>query len=143
MKTGKSLMMILAMSFALLGLFSLAWAAEKVQLPLKAEKNEPGASGKVTLGDDTLSVQAKGLHPNAVYTVWFVNMKPKKEAGVGEPPYMFKTDAQGNGSYSATFTESPAGKWEMVMIVLHPNDDPKDMKNIVSALTTKLPKARA
>lgn len=141
MKAGKNLMMILAMSFAFLILVSLAGAAENVQLPLMAEKNEPGASGSVTLSGNTLTLQAKGLHPNSVYTVWFVNMKPKKEAGAGEAPYMFKTDAEGNGSYSATLAASPVGKWEMVMIVLHPNGNPKDMKNMVGALTTKLPKA--
>ncbi|MEA3231672.1 MAG: hypothetical protein U9Q05_07960 [Thermodesulfobacteriota bacterium] len=33
---------------------------------------------------------------------------------------------------------SPVGKWQMVMIVLHPNGDPKDMKNMVGALVANL-----
>jgi len=33
---------------------------------------------------------------------------------------------------------SPFGKWEMVMIVLHPTGNPKDMKNMVGALGGKL-----
>jgi hypothetical protein len=48
---------------------------------------------------------------------------------------MFKTDSYGNGTYSAELSESPFGKWEMIMVVLHPTGDPKDMKNMVGALS--------
>jgi hypothetical protein len=51
---------------------------------------------------------------------------------------MFKTDRWGNGNYSALLSESPFGKWAMVMIMLHPTGDPKDMKNMVGALSAKL-----
>jgi hypothetical protein len=105
-----------------------------------AAKSEPGATGTATLSENSLSIQAKGLHPNSVYTVWFVNMKPKKtEAGAGQAPFMFKTDAQGNGSYSSTLNEAPFRKWEMIMIVLHPDGDPMNMKGMVGALSTKIP----
>jgi hypothetical protein len=62
----------------------------------------------------------------------------KHETGAGKAPYMFKTDAKGTGAYSAPLGESPFGKWEMLMVVLHPNGDPKDMKNMVGALSTGL-----
>ena len=81
-----------------------------------------------------------GLHPNAVYTVWFVNMKPKKtDAGAGQGPFMFKRDAQGNGSYSYGLNEAPFGKWQMIMIVLRPDGNPMNMKGMVGALSTKVP----
>jgi hypothetical protein len=51
---------------------------------------------------------------------------------------MFKTDAWGNGSYSAALSEAPFGKWAMVMIVQHPDGDPKDMHNMVGALKAML-----
>jgi hypothetical protein len=51
---------------------------------------------------------------------------------------MFKTDSSGVGTYSAPLKESPFGKWQMIMIVLHPNGDPTDMKNIVGALSATL-----
>ena len=74
-----------------------------------------------------------------MYTAWFVNTKPKKhEAGAGQAPYMFKTDASGNGTYFAALNSSPHGKWEMLMIVLHPNGNPKDMKGMVGALVAGL-----
>jgi hypothetical protein len=139
MNTKTSLSRLTIFAFAVLGLVSLAWAGGG-QLSLMAAKSEPGASGTATLSENSLSIQAKGLHPNSVYTVWFVTMQPKKtEAGAGTAPFMFKTDGQGNGNYSASLTEAPFGKWQMIMIVLHPDGDPMNMKGMVGALSTKIP----
>jgi hypothetical protein len=51
---------------------------------------------------------------------------------------MFETDAWGNRSYSAALADTPFDKWAMVMIVQHPNGDPKDMKHMVGALKAML-----
>jgi hypothetical protein len=100
------------------------------------------ASGTLDLSKDKIGIQAEGLKPDSVYTVWFVNMKPKKsEAGAGTMPYMFKTDAQGKGSYESSLSKAPFGKWQMVMVVLHPDGDPKNMKKMVEALSAKVPEA--
>lgn len=140
MSTKKSLI-VLAVSFAVVALATLSWAASgTVELPLMATKKHPGASGTAYLGSGNLRIEAKGLRPNGVYTVWFVNMKPKKsQAGAGTAPYMFKTDSEGAGIYSSSLSESPFGKWQMIMIVLHPNGDPTDMKHMVGALSAKVP----
>ncbi|MBW1826232.1 MAG: hypothetical protein JRI78_04330 [Deltaproteobacteria bacterium] len=70
-------------------------------------------------------------------------MKPKKhEIGAGNPPYMFKTDSNGNGIYETHLSELPFGKWAVLMVVLHPTGDPTDMKNMVGALSTKIPENR-
>ncbi len=104
--------------------------------PAKAHAN---AGGTAFIDNQHVSIQARGLRSNSIYTVWFVNTKPNKhETGAGTPPYMFKTDRWGNGNYSAPLNESPFGKWAMVMIMLHPTGDPKDMKNMVGALSAKL-----
>lgn len=133
--------MVVSLSFVVLGVVALVWAGA-TQLALKAEKPHAGASGTLSISENSLSIQAKGLRSNGVYTVWFVNMKPKKqEAGAGKTPYMFKTDGQGNGTYSASLAESPFGKWEMIMIVLHPDGDPANMKNMVGALSAMIPKS--
>lgn len=139
MKT-KNTLILLAVTFAILTIGAFSWAAGGgVKVPLMATKQHPNASGTALIGSGNISIYAKGLKPNGVYTVWFVNMKPKKhEAGAGEPPYMFKTDSYGNGTYSARLKESPFGKWKMLMIVLHPTRDPKDMKNMVGGLSAKL-----
>jgi len=144
MKTLKKIPLnkILAVSVCLLilGIASFSWAAMSgSEYELKATKKHPQAKGTALISVTDISIQARGLKPDSVYTVWFVNMKPKKhESGAGQEPYMFKTDTNGYGSYSSPLNASPVGKWQMVMIVLHPNGDPKDMKNMVGALVANL-----
>jgi len=132
---------ILTVIFGVLTIAALSWAS--TDLPLMATKAHPNASGTASFSQDGLSLQAKGLQPDKVYTVWFVNMKPKKhETGAGKPPYMFKTDSNGNGIYETHLSELPFGKWAVLMVVLHPNGDPTDMKNMVGALSAKIPENR-
>ena len=125
-------------SVALVGIFffSSAWASGGSRtIGLESTRSHIKANGTAVIDQNHVRIQAGGLKPNAVYTVWFVNTKPKKhETGAGRAPFMFRTDNRGNGNYSAPLDESPFGKWAMVMIVLHPNGDPKDMKNMVGAL---------
>ena len=139
----KKRLIVLTVSFAIVALGALSWAADGgVKIPLMAAKPHPGASGTAIIMDQSISIQARGLKPNAVYTGWFVNMKPKKHVtGAGESPYMFKTDSYGSGTYSATLKGSPFGKWQMLMIMLHPTGDPKDMKNMVGALKANIQKS--
>ena len=120
--------------------FFSSWAAAGANtLVLEPTGKHPEATGAAVIGDDHISVQARGLHPESVYTVWFVKMKPKKsETGAGSAPYMFRTDRWGNGSYSAPLKGDPSGEWSMIMVVQHPNGDPKDMKNMVGALKAAL-----
>jgi len=131
-------LMAIAITFILAVTFSLAGQTAKT-IQLKATKESPGASGTAAIGAKEIRIDAKGLKANSVYTAWFVSMTPKKnEIGAGEAPYMFKTDAKGAGTYSAPVGESPFGKWEMLMVVLHPNGNPKDMKSMVGALSVEL-----
>lgn len=118
-----------------------AWASEMKQYSrdLEPTKSHPGASGTAVFDESNIVIYTHGLRPNSVYTAWFVNMKPEKhETGAGMPPYMFKTDNDGKAIYTSAMKESPIGKWQMVMIVLHPTGDPKDMKNMVGALKGSL-----
>jgi len=139
MKSNKRLT-FLAITLALTAFASLSLASQAGEkISLMTTKKHPDASGTAVINDTNIQIDAKGLKPNSVYTAWFVNTKPQKhETGAGQPPYMFKTDSNGNGSYTASLSESPYGKWEMLMIVLHPNGDPKDMKNMVGALSANL-----
>lgn len=130
---------VLMIAFGIVAFSISAMAATGHELTLNATKDHPAAKGTVLIKDNYVSIQARGLKSNSIYTVWFVNMKPKKhETGAGSAPYMFKTDANGFGQYSAPLSESPFGKWQMIMIVLHPNGDPADMKSMVGALKAKL-----
>jgi len=130
--------LVCALALVAFGTLSLAsQAGEKISL--MATKKHPNASGTAVINDTNIEIDAKGLKPDSVYTAWFVNTKPKKhQAGAGQPPFMFKTDSNGNGSYVAVLKESPYGRWQMLMIVLHPNGNPKDMKTMVGALSANL-----
>ena len=139
MKSQKALtIMVFTLALVAFGTLSLAsQAGEKISL--MATKKHPNASGTAVINETNIEITAKGLKPDSVYTAWFVNTKPKKhETGAGQPPFMFRTDSNGNGSYTAPLKESPYGKWQMLMIVLHPNGNPKDMKSMVGALSAKL-----
>lgn len=116
-----------------------ALAAETKSFTLMGQKDTPEASGAATLAGTTLTITAKGLKPNAVYSMWFVNMGPTMtKAGVGKAPYAFKTDAKGTAKYTAALSERPEGKWQSIMIVRHPTGDPKDMDHMEDALMGKL-----
>jgi hypothetical protein len=130
---------VLLIAFAIVVFSISALAGTGHELTLNATKDHPAAQGTALIKDNYVSIQARGLKSNSIYTVWFVNMKPKKhETGAGSAPYMFKTDANGFGQYSAPLSESPFGKWQMIMIVLHTNGDPADMKSMVGALKAEL-----
>jgi hypothetical protein len=142
MNRRKSLI-VLGLGVMLVAFGTIAWAAcgGSTELSLMATKKHPGASGTAYVSENSLSIKAKGLQPEAIYTVWFVNMKPKKhEAGAGAAPYMFKTDSDGVGTYASSLAEAPFGTWEMIMVVLHPDGDPTNMKSMVGALSAEIPK---
>ena len=114
-------------------------AEDSKNFTLMGQKDTPDASGTATVAGKKLTITAKGLKPNAVYSVWFVNMgTPMTKAGVGKAPYSFKADGKGNAKYTATLDESPEGKWQSIMIVRHPTGDPKDMDHMEEALMAKL-----
>jgi len=83
----KLLSSLLVVVFSLFA--GLAMAAGERKVALKADKAGKGASGEAVIvdkgGDQTgVTVTAKGLKPNSVYTVWLVNMKPKMDmTGLG------------------------------------------------------------
>jgi len=114
-------------------------AAESKSFGLMGQKDSPQANGTATLEGNKLAITAKDLKPNAVYTVWLVNMQPTMtKAGAGNAPYDFKTDARGNAKYTAILSESPVGKWQAIFIVRHPSGDPKAMDKMEDALMGKL-----
>jgi hypothetical protein len=121
-------------------IFSTGWASSDGRpFVLEPADQQSAANGTAVIDQNHVSIQARGLKSNSVYTVWFVNMKPeKKDTGAGTAPYMFQTDKWGDGNYSAPLNEAPYGKWAMIMVVLHPTGDPKDMKNMVGALKAPL-----
>jgi len=59
-----------------MGLVTTGLAADTTSFALIGQKDTPAASGTATLAGTTLTISARGLKPNAVCTVWLVNMSP-------------------------------------------------------------------
>lgn len=120
-------------------------AAER-KIPLKGDFWRR-ASGEVVIKDmvmdqKEITINMKNLRSNAIYIVWFVNMKPDmKMAGIGAADYSFKTDSEGDGQYMATVPASEIEKWELIEVAYHPDGNPKNMDNIKVALKAKLKKS--
>lgn len=132
-----------AVLFIVLAIFiTSAYAAEKtVTLGGGFWKKAKGAAviKDAAGGQKELTIDAKGLKPNGVYTVWLVNMKPAMEmSGLGAGDYSFKSDSKGNGRYSATIPGAELEKWQMLIIAYHPDGDPKNMKRHKDALKGEL-----
>jgi len=139
---GLLLVLVLALAAGL-----SAEAAGDRKVALKTGKSGKGASGQVVIADKgadakELTLRAKGLKPDSVYTVWLVNMKPKMDmAGVGEGDYSFRTDGKGNATYTATVGSTDLAKWQLFEVAYHPSGDPKNMKEMENtALIGKLGK---
>jgi len=139
MNSGKTIKIAIV---GILGMFCMASALAAAggrTIVLESTAKHPDASGSAVIDQHHVSIQARGLKPDSVYTVWFVNMKPdKRETGAGSSPYMFRSDQWGDGNYSAPLDEAPFGKWSMIMVVLHPTGNPKDMKDMIGALKASL-----
>ncbi len=123
---------------------SLAEAAEMRRLTLKPGPDGHGAKGEATIVDKDpatkeITIAADGLKPNAIYTVWVVNMKPKMEmAGVGSGDYSFKSDGSGRGQFTGTFPAAELATWQMLEIAYHPDSNPKNMKGMAVVLDADL-----
>ncbi len=125
----------------------LAVAAGDRKVALKADKAGKGASGTAVIVDKggdrkEVTIAAKGLKPDSVYTVWLVNVKPKMDmAGLGESDYSVKSDDKGNASYSATIGSADLSKWQLIELAYHPSGDPRNTKELMNtALIGKLKK---
>lgn len=94
-------------------------------------------------GQNKVTINLDNLKPNSLYTVWLVNEKPEMSmTGLGSGDYSFQTDSAGNGTYTATINKGELAKWQVLKVVLHPDENPKNMKNIKSAATGDLTKVQ-
>ncbi len=120
--------------------------AEEVRIPLMGKGVWKKASGEAVIkdaeaGQKEITIDAKGLKKNGVYTAWFVNMKPRMDmAGIGTGDYSFKGDDKGEGHYTAKVAASEVEKWQMIEIAYHPAGNPMDMKKMKIALAGKIKK---
>lgn len=123
-------------------LFSFLTAAayamqEKVDLRGEALK---GAVGEVLIsdagaGNKEIAINARGLAPDSTYTVWFAKERPGSEiAGIGRGDHSFRSDAAGNGEFSALIPEKDITDWDNIEVFVHPDGDPGNIRSASVAL---------
>ena len=149
MEQKRSIILALVVAFSLM---TFAHAAGEQTVVLKAGPVGEGAQGEVVIkgngqGQKEITINATGLKPNAVYTVWLVSMKPSliplakpkmEKAGLGEGDYSFKSDGTGAGHYAGAISTTELEKWQMLKIAHHPDGDATNMKNMGIALNADL-----
>ncbi len=152
---------------ALLTLFGAAvWASVTFTPPsngelvmhtikLVAQKAAPKASGTATLicnkpnTKRAFTIEAKGLDPKKVYTMWLIRTvkkdgKSKKEMkGLGKAPYVLKVDKKGHAKFVYNPKDCPdITKWQQLKIVEHKDKNAKNMKKIAPVLVANLTKLK-
>lgn len=135
----------LAQVFALLFSISASHAARTEKIEMQSRLWEE-AKGEATIKDATagtkeITIRAQNLVPDSVFTVWFVNGTGEQREGVGKGKNSFRTDAAGNGLFSATVSDKQVEGWEKIEVGFHPEGDPKNLENLHVALTGELKEA--
>ena len=140
-----------ALLFAVVLSAAFAIAAGEREIPLKQGPDGEGAGGGLIISirntgtatrglpEKEITINAVGLKPDSVYTVWLVNKTPRKEMkGLGDPDYSFRSDNKGNGSYTALIPAPELDKWKMLEIARNPDGNPENTKDMRIALEAAL-----
>lgn len=137
-----ALTLIVGLAFTMVLATGRASGAAQAKITLQRAQGVEQGGGEAVITDSALTIRVKDLKPDSVYTVWYVNMEPKHEmAGVGPSPYMFKTDKKGVATFKTKLDAQPFGKWQMLVIIRHPNGNPQDMEHKEDALWAPLRKS--
>jgi hypothetical protein len=135
-------------ALVLMALFAAcpAWAYYGLKrfVPLK-DVRAGGASGEALIepygsempGQRVFSINVYHLKPSSVYTVWLLNeygpgQRQTYFLGVGTNS--FRTNADGKGRYVTTTNEYDIEYWRFIEVDYHPDNDPRNTKDMVPVL---------
>jgi hypothetical protein len=112
---------------------------------LSPPENDSKAHAKVTVhcysdDKDNFRLDAHDLDPHSVYSVWFTTSLKEgaDRAGVGTAPYSFKTGGGGGVLYQTPLKTCPLIKYKWVVILKHPDGDPRHLDNAVRFLEGRM-----
>jgi hypothetical protein len=110
------------------------WAADSPkpgdskEVALVLEKGVKGdAKGKLvinTANGTDLAIQATGLDPKGVYTMFFVNEKSRMFEGIGPAPHVLKVNEKGEAEFKGTMTKDIYKRFVTVGVYLNPGGTP-------------------
>ena len=91
-----------------------------------------------------IQLQASKLVPRAVYSVWLVKhdsalKKALKKSRADNPSRRLKADKYGKLAFAANLNACPQGKYDHVVVMLHGDGDPKNVRGAKAALKGKIP----
>ncbi|HEX8950029.1 MAG TPA: hypothetical protein VF790_13760 [Dissulfurispiraceae bacterium] len=139
---------VLLLTLALL-LPTIAIAAGDQKFSMRATPYAPQARGDLIMRDTEgtvrgvpqkeITVQAAGLHPNSLYTVWLANDKPQPQfSKLGEGDNSFRSDAKGFGTFTALVPVSDLSNWKSVEVAFQPTGDLNDVRTRQFALRSNI-----
>ena len=126
-------------SFMIIVVLVLAWvgaalAADQPQsgdlkeVALVQAKGVTGeAKGKLVINTANgvdVAIQATGLDPKGLYTVFFVNEKSKMFEGIGPAPHVLKVNEKGEADFKGTMKKDIYKRFVVVGIYLNPGGKP-------------------
>lgn len=140
MKNKKTIFFIMALLVLFTSAVSQAFYDRRF-VPLK-DPSGAGGSGEITIerqsfmyGQRSVGVNVFRLKPNSTYTVWVYNEMPAPaRQALGIDVNDFRTDGAGNGRYVTTSNEYDLNYWRFIDIYYHPDNDPKNTRDMVLAL---------
>jgi len=98
------------------------------EVALVQEKGVKGeAKGKLvinTANGTDLAIQATGLDPKGVYTIFFVNEKSQMFEGIGPAPHVLKVNEKGEADFKGTMKKDVYKRFVTVGIYLNPGGTP-------------------
>ena len=98
------------------------------EVALVQEKGVKGeAKGKLVINTANgidLAIQATGLDPKGVYTIFFVNEKSRMFEGIGPEPYVLKVNEKGEAEFKGTMKKDTYKRFVAVGIYLNPGGTP-------------------
>ena len=98
------------------------------EVALVLEKGVKGeAKGKLiinTANGTDLAIQATGLDPKGVYTIFFVNEKSRMFEGIGPVPHVLKVNEKGEAEFKGTMTKDIYKRFVTVGVYLNPGGTP-------------------
>lgn len=137
------------LAIAIVALSALPAGASVGNFDLRPAAGVEKAAGEVVVTDvfeggyeiKEISVEASGLEPYSVYTVWLAKERPAGDfRGLGIGDHAFKTDGEGKGRFVSTLNSYDYMGYDYLQVALHPDDNPENLDNAVVALTGDLEK---
>jgi hypothetical protein len=130
-------LLLIAIAAVFFGTAAVSGSSSRVDLIGEVWDSAAGEAVITDVENDEkeIRVEASGLQPNSVYSIWLIDDTPMLgELGIGSGDLTFETDSEGNGSYTVRLPSRQFKDWDKIEILHHPNNDTEDLAGAELAL---------